>query len=135
MEFSIDIFLSGDFELLSYCACAYKEYEDSLPTELTVGPTEAPMDVDCEKVFCTGCPENNRQTVQIKSPEGMFIFLECITIEAGLYESSWFIEVQTRIWPTHLKKLCFSGRSNSNKSGSASISSAGAGTTSSLVRI
>lgn len=32
--------------------------------------------------------------IQIKSPEGMFVFLECITYEAGLSGSSWFIEVK-----------------------------------------
>lgn len=51
MDFSIDIFLSGNYDLLTECACAYKEHEEALPTELVV-VTEAPVvDVDCTKVL------------------------------------------------------------------------------------
>lgn len=50
MDFSIDVFLSGNYELLTECACAYKQYEETLPTELAA-ITETPLNVaECTKV-------------------------------------------------------------------------------------
>lgn len=35
---------------------------------------------------------------KIKSAEGMFVLIKYVMIEAGLYESSWFVEVVMQLF-------------------------------------
>jgi hypothetical protein len=84
VNFSIEVFLVGNWELLGEAACSMAEYGSTFPTDATFTSKSSQASGE-EPTVTPTCDE-------IKSPSGIFIFFQIIAVECGFETTVWWSE-------------------------------------------